>query len=70
MSRMSAELKDEFVEKAFHLFDRDGDGIIEECEVERDFVDGRAGSEVVRLIEEMGFGGKGVTWEVLEAQPH
>ena len=59
--------RDQFVQKAFRLFDPNDDGFIEMCRVEEAFVDGRAGAEVVRLLEAMDIGGKGVTWEELEA---
>ena len=62
--------RDQFVQKAFRLFDPNDDGFIEMRRVEEAFVDGRAGAEVVRLLEAMDIGGKGVTWEELEAHRH
>ena len=59
--------RDQFVQKAFRLFDPNDDGFIEMRHVEEACVDGRAGAEVVRLLEAMDIGGKGVTWEELEA---
>ena len=59
--------RDQFVQKAFRLFDPNDDGFIEMRRVEEAFVDGRAGAEVVRLLEAMDIGGKDVTWEELEA---
>ena len=55
-------LRDQFVQNAFRLFDPNGDGFIEMRTVEGAFVDGRAGAEVVRLLE-AEIGAKCARWE-------